>query len=110
MWCFVQIFLFLGVFFFFVYFGFFVPFILNLALWGRQGDSWNLETSPNSLCISISDLPPNHGQDRENPGFFVFVSLFVAVLGCWWFFWTVLRTSLFSYTSKFCEVEDGIEL
>lgn len=38
---------------------------------------------------------------------FLFLLLFWGVGG---FFWTVLRTSLFSYTSKFCEVEDGIEL
>lgn len=87
---------FLGFFSSFSLFYFFVPFIVDLAVWGRQGDSWNSETSPNSLCISISDLPPNHGQDdKREPWVFCFLLLFWGDGGLFFFFWTVLRTSLF---------------
>lgn len=64
-------------FFCFCFFSFLFSFVFNQGLWGRQGDSWNLEASPNNHRISISDLPPNYGQDdkREPWGFFGF--------GCW---------------------------
>lgn len=91
-------------FFVFVFFlSFFHLFLIRVCGEGRViPGTWRL---PQTTIVSpLVTCPQIMGRMiRENHGGFL-----VSGVGFWVFFLTILRTSLFFYSSKFCEAEDRV--